>query len=41
MMKDYADGSGKVVMGLVFVFMYLEIDRPNSFDLFMLLCHKG
>jgi hypothetical protein len=40
-MKEYADGvGGQAVANLVFTFMYLDIGRPNMFDLFMLMCVK-
>jgi hypothetical protein len=40
-MLEYTSGiSGQAVANLVFTFMYLDIGRPNMFDLFMLMCIK-
>jgi hypothetical protein len=40
-MLEYTSGiSGQAVANLVFTFMYLGIERPNMFDLFMLMCIK-
>jgi hypothetical protein len=38
-MSEYASGvSGKAVANLIFTFVYLDIERPNMFDLWVSLC---
>jgi hypothetical protein len=37
---DAAMDIRELVANLVFTFMYLDIGRPNMFDLFMLMCVK-
>ncbi len=40
-MLEYTSGvGGQSVANLVFAFMHLDIERPNMFDLFMLMCCK-
>lgn len=39
---EYTSGvGGQAVVNLVFAFMHLNIERPNMFDLFILMCVKN